>query len=159
MVENKGKGNASNKRYDVAKVDWLLIELVSLVNTARGLKFGITLNVRGATISGLIIGGEEYFEKFSEMFGKGWEGSDKPELASTIKEWFSRYKDIYSKEQERERETIAYPPHFIHIENAKIFSPGQRPIPSHDGNLWRGRISEVSGFSLGALSIEPPPKS
>jgi hypothetical protein len=44
--------------------------------------------------------------------------------------------------------------HYIHLSGARIFLPGQPPIPTQgEGVYWRGRISEVSGFWFRNLTV------
>ena len=45
---------------------------------------------------------------------------------------------------------------YIHLRDAKFFLPGHLPIPSsRDGVFWRGRLSDVSGFTFGVLGLDP----
>ena len=43
-------------------------------------------------------------------------------------------------------------PQYIHLLRARTFGPGGIPIPNGPGVLWRGRLTDVSGFSLGELN-------
>jgi hypothetical protein len=44
---------------------------------------------------------------------------------------------------------------YIHLSRAKFFVPGQPAIPGNvDGVFWRGRLSDISGFTFGVLG--PP---
>lgn len=40
---------------------------------------------------------------------------------------------------------------FIHLRDARVYQPGQSALPAN-GMYWRGRLSEVSGWSFGKLS-------
>ena len=42
-------------------------------------------------------------------------------------------------------------PKYIHLKNAQIFVPGNLPLPSKEGIYWRGKLSDVNGFSIGKL--------
>jgi hypothetical protein len=46
---------------------------------------------------------------------------------------------------------------YIHLRDARVLAPGVSPLPS-GGMHWRGRLSEVSGWSFGHLG-EPSPAS
>jgi hypothetical protein len=46
---------------------------------------------------------------------------------------------------------------YIHLKDARVLAPGVSPLPS-GGMHWRGRLSEVSGWSFGHLG-EPSPTS
>jgi hypothetical protein len=44
---------------------------------------------------------------------------------------------------------------YIHLREARVVAAGARPLPVA-GMYWRGRVSEVSGWSFGHLGAEPP---
>jgi hypothetical protein len=44
---------------------------------------------------------------------------------------------------------------YIHVREARVIAPGVSPLPVA-GMHWRGRMSEVSGWSIGHLGAEPP---
>ncbi|MEJ2046344.1 MAG: hypothetical protein P8X74_22405 [Reinekea sp.] len=125
--------------------DWFLQRLVNIVNSV-GLTFGITLNVGGFLVSGQLVGGKEYFEGFGGDFAGVFAGS---ESAENIQESFAKHGDIYSADNE-----TPPPPSYIHIKEAKFFNTNGNPIPGNRGVWWRGRLSQVDGFSLGSLSAE-----
>jgi len=123
--------------------DWFLQTLVNFVNLGD-FNFGITLNVGGFLVSGQLIGGKEYFEGFASDFASAITDS---EAAEDVRATFAKNGDIYSSE-----EGDAPPPSYIHIKDARFFNTNGDPIPSNRGVWWRGRISQVDGFSLGSLS-------
>ncbi|GAA0922074.1 hypothetical protein GCM10009559_05280 [Pseudonocardia zijingensis] len=45
---------------------------------------------------------------------------------------------------------------YIHLRDARVIAAGVSPLPVA-GMYWRGRMSEVSGWSFGHLGAEPPP--
>ncbi|MFL1806044.1 gas vesicle accessory protein GvpU [Plesiomonas shigelloides] len=122
--------------------DWFL---QSLVNMANGgvLSFGITLNVGGFLVSGELIGGKAYFEGFGSDFASGLSDSS---IADQVKASFAQHGEIYSSNENPS------PPAYIHLKDARFFNSNGNPIPGNRGVWWRGRISEVDGFSLGSLS-------
>ena len=125
-----------------AEKDWFLQNLVSLTNNK--ISFGVTLTVSGTLISGTLIGGKEYFKLFGESFASGMKDE---KSAENVKATYAEYGKTYDKDS---KDIPA--PSFIHLKGAKFYAVGGEPIPSDQGVLWRGRISEVSGFSLGAFS-------
>lgn len=125
--------------------DWFLQSLVSIVNSG-GFSFGVTLNVGGFLVSGQLIGGKEYFEGFGGDFSGSFQDA---ETAESVKASFAQYGDIYSSDKEPPP-----PPSYIHIKEAKFFNTNGNPIPGNRGVWWRGRISQIDGFSLGSLSAE-----
>jgi hypothetical protein len=44
---------------------------------------------------------------------------------------------------------------YIHLTEARVVAPGVSPLPAA-GMHWRGRLSEISGWSFGHLGVEPP---
>lgn len=133
--------------------DWYLGEYVKFAN--KGLRFPITLYCSGLLVSGIIIGGEEYFEMAAEQVKQSFTN---PEEQEVISNWVSGWKSIYTSEDDNESdegdEADVPPLGFIHLMDAKIFHPGQIPIPSgKDGVLWRGRLSSINGFHWGALAV------
>ncbi|MBJ7551867.1 gas vesicle accessory protein GvpU [Marinomonas ostreistagni] len=126
--------------------DWFLQDLIEIVNSGK-LAFDITLTVGGFLISGTLIGGQEYFEGFGEEFSFGLHG----EAAEKVKKAFAKNGQIYVSNTTTSH---SMPPNYIHLKNAHFFHTSGSPIPENRGVWWRGRVSEVSGFSLGALVSE-----
>jgi hypothetical protein len=44
---------------------------------------------------------------------------------------------------------------YIHLTQARVVAAGVSPLPAA-GMHWRGRLSEISGWSFGHLGVEPP---
>ncbi len=124
--------------------DWFLQNLINMVNSGT-MSFGITLNVGGFLVSGTLIGGKEYFEGFGEDFASGFQDLD---FAENIKAAFAKNGEIYTSEED------VPPPSYVHIKCARFFNTNGNPIPGNRGVWWRGRVSEVDGFSLGLLNAE-----
>jgi len=134
---------------DAAQTDWFLQSLVNMANDSD-LGFGITLQVSGMLVSGNLVSVKQYFEGFAADFASPF--ATNPEVAESIKESFSSYGNLYSKDAEAEGDLP--PPQYIHLKNARFFNTAGNPIPGNRGVWWRGRICEVGGFSLGSLSAE-----
>ena len=127
-------------------VDWYLQTLVSITNT-QGMEFGITLLVEGIIVSGILIGGKKYFETFAEEFADAYPGD--AETKEMFRDAIASAAGIYERKENGEDVT---PPQFIHLANARCFSPDGKLLPTNRGILWRGKINAVSGFILGTLS-------
>ena len=125
----------------VANKDWFLQSLVCMANDS-GIKFGITLNVSGFLVSGTLIGIKEYFKLFGESFASGMEPGD---AANSVKATYAEYGNLYDPELKPKS------PSFIHLVDTKFHTTNGVPVPSNQGTLWRGRLSEVGGFILGSL--------
>jgi hypothetical protein len=152
------------------EVDWFLQRLVDLTNDHFALDFPVTLHVKGLTITGVLVSGRTYFERWAnELSGSlNFENGEDPEIEKarqTIRENFSRFGEIYPTAEEAalaadefEADPEGYakkvrrnPPMFIHLRDARFFI-GDRPVPNNRPVLWRGRLSEVDGFMLGTLA-------
>ena len=133
----------------VAQQDWFLQSLVNMVNKSP-IDFGITLNVAGFLVSGSLISGAEYFKGFGSDFSSSFP-ADSEIVESTRKIYTDFGKMVYKTgEKEADKDDLALPS-FIHLKNARFFSTSGNPVPTNRGVWWRGRISEVSGFTLGTL--------
>ncbi|BBL58512.1 gas vesicle accessory protein GvpU [Methylomonas koyamae] len=131
----------------VAKTDWFLQNLVGFANL-WGIEVGITLQVSGMLVSGTLISGDKYFEEFAAQFSGGFKNS--PELSEPFHKLISSYKKVYDVAPEEESDCP--PSNFVHLRNAQFYHPGQNPLPTSQGVLWRGRVAEVGGFILGSFS-------
>lgn len=124
--------------------DWFLQSLVNMANKDK-IEIGLTLQVSGFLVSGVLVSGARYFEGFGEDFSQG----ASPESAASIKSSFAKYGDIYEGNISDQP-----PPQYIHLKNARFFHTTGNPIPGNKGVWWRGRLFEVGGFSLGTLSAD-----
>ncbi|MFZ5483098.1 MAG: gas vesicle accessory protein GvpU [Pseudomonadota bacterium] len=128
--------------------DWMLRYLVDLANL-RGLQMGITLHIDGMLVSGILVGGQTYFDGITHDIHSAL-GSN--EDTKAIADLFVRMNNVV---QAGAGETAsAPPPAYIHLKEAYFFqSADSAPIPAGSGVWWRGKISQVSGFFLGNLSV------
>jgi hypothetical protein len=127
-----------------AAPDWYLQDLVDLVNgTETGLP--MTVFVKGAVISGLLVSGHKFFEGIGEGFTR-YLDKDHEHTPSVIENLTRPGKNFL-----KDRKDKGYPfPYFVHLRSAKVFTPGNVPMPGN-GMWWRCRISEVDAFSFGAF--------
>lgn len=147
MEENEKVGNSLENENVTPKrsketSDWFLQNLVSMAND-DGFEVGITLTVNGFLVSGQLIGGRKYFEKFGTLFESAIKPEEKDSIASKYRELGE---SVYSDDLHKDDPT------YIHLNDVKFFQTSGNPIPSMTGVLWRGRLSEVNGFLLGALT-------
>jgi len=118
--------------------DWFLQLLASWANS-MGIEFGITLHTPSGVISGTLISHQKYFAAYAESFAGPWAG----ESAEKLRELIASYGEPLPEEEDSR-----IPLSYIHLKDAQVYAPGQRPLPG-EGMLWRGKISAVSGFNLG----------
>ncbi|MCF8178110.1 MAG: hypothetical protein K9J74_06345 [Sulfuritalea sp.] len=127
--------------------DWFLQSLVNMANSSS-LEIGVTLQVGGLLVSGLLVGGKAYFEGFAEDFSSAF--ANDPAVSESVRNSFAKYGEIYKEEEG----STPPPPQYIHLRNTRFFNTSGNPIPENKGVWWRGRISEVGGFTLGSLVKE-----
>lgn len=128
---------------DRPKIDWHLQGLVTMANE-HGIEMGITLILGGTVITGQLISGKTYFESFAEEFANAWSEDDE------IREK-TRAAMATPAETHYGPGRISDPAgtSFIHLKKAKIQGPDGSSVIR--GTLWRGRLTEVSGFFLGSV--------
>ena len=124
--------------------DWFLQFLVNLANKNQ-MELDMTLTVGGILVSGTLVGVRQYFDDLSEYFASPFDtGKDSEMIKDTFKKIGDQCTCISPSEQTEN-------PSYIHLKNTN-FSDGQAKIPyGNTGTWWRGRISEVQGFTPGKL--------
>jgi hypothetical protein len=129
--------------------DWFLQFFVTLAN--HGAEFGITLQVAGGhLVSGMLTSGRTYGQQLADALQPG-------QLGDAVREMFERaYPDPGDADDDEAHDERDPPPRFIHLRDARFFHAGGTSIPNNEAVLWRGRVSQVAGFSLGQLSTDQP---
>lgn len=128
-----------------AQSDWFLQRLASLVNDDE-LEIGITLQVSGLLVSGVLVSGAAYFQAIAQNFSEGL--SAHADFAQAMKDGIGSFSGVYAQGG-----TSAAPPlpQYLHLKNAQFFNTAGVPIPENQRVWWRGRVSEVGGFTIGQL--------
>lgn len=142
-----------NLRTSALQQDALLQELASMLERLYPTEVGVevTLSTGGFLISGQLICAQWYFEQLAAQLKASSEPA--PALVKLLEPFNKRARTRVQQDEKGEEEFV---PNFIHLKNAKFFSPGQKPLPdSGPGVLWRGRISAVDGFTWGAFLTKP----
>ncbi len=123
--------------------DGFLQSLYALTNSAD-FECGVTLQVNGKNISGVMISGSKYFKLTDELLSSVWSSNVKEKIEDALEE----NAEFYSSSNENSH---TQGEQYIHMRNTHIFE-GDTMIPSNDdGALWRGKMSSISGFFLGKL--------
>ncbi len=125
--------------------DWFLQFLVNLANKNR-FELDITLTVGGILISGTLVGVRQYFDDLSAYFASPFESGKHSE---GVREIFKKIGDQCTCVSPSEKTET---PSYIHLRNAVFTDRQGKPISDSSGIWWRGRISEVQGFSPGKLA-------
>lgn len=124
--------------------DWVLQHLVTVVNSEEDFTQPITLWTNAGIISGELISAKSYAELYSGRFLERFSPENVEAPAKMLGWLFGGY---FADEPPMGSNTA-----FIHLRGAKLFLPNG-VIPTGQGVLWRGRISQITGFNLGALSV------
>jgi hypothetical protein len=103
----------------------------------------ITLGVRGAIVTGMLIGRDKWLEELSAALSAAGEVGQG--LGDGLREGF-READL----QQPADQEVFYG--FLHLKDAQYVLGGSSFAPTTAGFLWRGRISEISAWSLGSLA-------
>lgn len=131
--------------------DWFLQSTIENI-VSNGIEIGITLNVSGLIISGVLVSGKKYFEEMS-IFMKS--ASRQPDdISSALGDAWGKYTSIYEKPEDAPDGWSVGPVGYVHLMNARFYTAGQKPIPNNQGVLWRGKLSSVDGFFIGNLSVD-----
>lgn len=136
--------NSISKTNKFLECDNFLQGLVNLCNNTES-TMSITLCIGGGLITGTLIGGEEYFNLFHEALVASGFPAEEAEI-------FKEFGQIYRDQRDKEKKENYSPPQFIHLKDAHVFNGGPVAIPTNQGIIWRGRLTEIDGFLLGSIS-------
>jgi hypothetical protein len=138
---------AKQKQEEMATDDAVLLMLLSLVE-ADGLEVDITLNVKGAVVTGTLIGPTAYYEGITEAA----RALPDETMSKIFTKKFNDLKDEYTQqkqEQQSEKEGSECSATFIHLKNVQHVGESNQTA-TKKSNWWRGRISSIDSFSFGA---------
>lgn len=122
--------------------DWFLQFLVNLANKNE-FELDITLTVGGFLISGTLASVRQYFDSLGTYFASPFnEKPNSSEVSATFQKIGDQCSCITPSEQTDK-------PSYIHLKNAVFYDAQGNPLGFRDGTWWRGRLSEVQGFSPG----------
>ncbi|WP_295550918.1 hypothetical protein [uncultured Stenotrophomonas sp.] len=125
------------------EIDTFLRNLVMF--SMNGVSVDVSLTVNGIIVCGQIASGREYFESVMSDFDRALESED---LKLAMWPLFESYRDRYLPENRTDDFDVTY----IHLKDATFHSPsGAVGIPNGNApkKMWRGKLSQVSGFTLG----------
>jgi hypothetical protein len=147
--------------------DFLLRDVVSFMANKMNSNLGITLMVRGAIMTGTLVGEREYLAGVNDLFKRmARENLTKPtrEDLESIDEAFNydaMTEDIYPGDDTVDDEDEAFEPQpvrYLHLRDPVIIYPGatmsfqESPLP-----IMRIRLTEVEGWMLGRIMVMAHP--
>lgn len=128
--------------------DFLLRLFVQVAQESAGYEIGITLTVRGVVMTGVLVGRDVWAEELAVLTGAG---SVPQTTGSVVGEIVQRAVQVPKQASDGEGRYG-----YIHLRDARIMA-GPASLPTTGGMLWRGRLSEVSGWSIGTLGVTSAP--
>ena len=129
--------------------DAFLQFLVNLVNNGSQIEsIGVTLQMGGMLVSGSIVSGAEYFDRFAASFTNSLGAMD-TETRTTVHASLAELGDVFRVPQPADPL-----PNYIHLSDALFFAADGTPVAGQP-TLWRGRTSAVDGFILGRMQSDP----
>jgi len=128
--------------------DWFLQFLVNLANKNQ-FELDITLTVGGFLISGTLAGVRQYFDDLGAYFASPFDNKKSSEIVSATFQKIGDQCACVSPSEQTET------PSYIHLKNARFFNAAGKPLGPEEGCWWRGRLSEVQGFSPGKVEVRP----
>ncbi|MEU6135855.1 hypothetical protein [Nocardioides sp. NPDC047086] len=122
--------------------DDVLRILVSIANK-HALNMGITLNLGGSLVSGTLVSLKTYSGGVADSIRAANGHEDVNAALARL------FEDLGG---DAEDETEPPPPRHIHLRDARLIAPNGGLGPSSP--WWRGRISAVSGWTMGSAEID-----
>jgi hypothetical protein len=170
-------GMAQDKGRDVPQIDQALEAVVGAIDALTERQDGgpgVVLTLGGLIVSGTIIPDWQWFDEVEHATRAafvvhvggsiddehgGWARLFKGAAESLTKDHAERraareategLPDRYQRLLAQQDRTA-----YIHLTEARVVAPDLSPLPAA-GMHWRGRLSEISGWSFGHLGAEPP---
>ncbi len=114
--------------------DLILLSLIISAEADPPMEQDVTLLVGGFLVSGFVISYDKYVQHH--------------ETIATIE---SAIQKVKAENPEPTEKTT----NFIHLRDAKYYTPGGAPIPGNTGVFVRLSLESIRGFTLGSLVAEP----
>lgn len=140
--------------------DFLLTDLVSLLANRVDSQMGVTLMVKGAVLTGTLIGERDYLRRINEAFKRmARESLTKPskETLESIEEAFSfddLVEDDYPQGEEGDKPPEASPIRHLHLKDPVIIYPNSTlSFMESELPVLRIRLAAIDGWMLGRISV------
>lgn len=145
MVMSNDEDLERTRRVRWDKPDVTLSVLVKLANH-QGTELPIRLTVSAGVISGTLIGGGTYFREIADVVAGEGNEVEEDSLAGGLASIGEEYERRAREESPDERGTA-----YIHLRDAELYDASGGSL--HIG-WWRGRLTSVSGWSVGSYTRE-----
>ena len=117
-----------------------LLKTILATANKENITLGITLNVEGMIISGILISSKEYYEGLAQQLKEPSDRKETNNLTKTLVNIINQY---------IAQEGQALTQDYIHLKDARFHYASQDIAPIDQGVWWRGKLSSVDGFTLG----------
>jgi hypothetical protein len=125
-----------------AMPDPILVAMAATAAQDESFEMGLTLHVSGVVVSGIMVSPSRFFEQLALWLTERGAADFAQTFAVPVAEMFHES----AANDEQDAPSIVS---FIHLQDARVFTSGtNRPLPEV---LWRGRLSHVSAWSIGAM--------
>ena len=122
--------------------DGALADVVVMINATEKSEIGISLNVKGSVVSGVIISGERFFRGLQEEIRNAPGADDR--LADTWQPAVDAYRA--DREADIDFDDALKNTVFIHLRDATVINGSVSKV-----GFWRGRLESVDGWSLARI--------
>jgi hypothetical protein len=134
--------------------DLLLTALVYSLNKSNDHEssISITLTIPGGVITGYAIGNQHWMDEVGMLVGSQAQG-----MMDLFASWNQIMSDARGAGEDEEEDQSLLTTGYVHLKGARfvVDALGLRPPPLADGIHWRGRLTQVSGWALGAFGPVP----
>lgn len=130
----------------LATRDWFLQHLISLTNATTDGTFPVTLSVNGMLVAGTLVSIHQYFREVAGPITGSVFSNEESAPAKAF------HQDIAEMGPDPTTKPSAIPftdLNYVHLKGAKFFTAGGQTMNVTSSVLWRGRLTEVTGWSFG----------
>ncbi|MBV9774376.1 MAG: hypothetical protein JO040_10525, partial [Gemmatimonadetes bacterium] len=106
----------------------------------------------GAVVAGRLVGEKAFFAAYGALQEQVWKPVN-PLLGEQERTRWTEHGEKRQREvlDQLYKQFRPVEPEFIHLADARYVT-GNGRVPAQAGMLWRGRLSEVGGFSVGTVA-------
>lgn len=120
--------------------------IVWLLDRNPKISFGLTLTVGGSLVSGSAVGRSAFWKIQAEQ---------DPENRSGLRDYFMEMADAAVEDAVSGGGLTAVG--YVHLVDSAHWLSASGTLPTDQRAFWRGRLSEVEGWTLGQLGTPPSP--
>ena len=144
-MSNYGEGEKNTRKRITRNFleDYMLKSLLAVVEKEK-ISVRVTLNIKGAIVSGVLISSQEYCENILRYFREESDLQDPEKLTQDMRRLCEFYKSA-----DRDLADM----HYVHLKDARFHYASQDTAPVDQGVFWRGKLASIDGFVFGTLLV------